>query len=99
MFRNQSKGDSFHRGDAVNNVSNINISANTLRQFLLITLSHAEQREVRPQNIIDQVRFAFACRAIVVSTEKSEVGGYNYHVGVFTTSASKHTSKKKRDFS
>lgn len=68
----------------------------TLREFLMVTLSHAERRpNANKQLVRDRLRQLFDCRAILVAKENHSEGGYHLHAGVRNKTASKNTATKK----
>ena len=70
----------------------------TTREFILVTLTHAERRlDTNRELVRDRLRALFECRAILVAKEThSEVGCKSVHAGVQNTTASKHTATRKR---
>lgn len=70
------------------------LSKTTLRQYLLVTLSHSEIRGVSPVEVCNRLQSVFECQSIIVSTERHKDGGSHYHVGLKTTSASKNNYRQ-----
>lgn len=68
------------------------VSKSTLREFILLTLSHAESREITPPEIVYRLQQKFICLSIVVSKElhKAEES-FHYHIGIHSKSSSKNT--------
>lgn len=71
--------------------------SSTLREFILLTLIHVEQRlHLDRENIINRIKILFQCRATVIATEKHQSEeGIHYHVGIWAKDASKNTLKVK----
>lgn len=74
-------------------------SPSSIRKFILITLSHAENRGVSKEEIQRRVTDAFVCRSVIVAqemhqgeTEKHPPLGFHFHVAVFNQSASKNNA-------
>ena len=65
-----------------------------LRRFLMITLSHAERRELSPQDALHRILNTFHCHSVFVSKEQHAQGGYHYHIGVWNQNASRNTATK-----
>ena len=67
-----------------------------IRQYILITLNHAERRVlVTRECIVSRLRSSFSCISIVVSKESHDDSGYHYHVGLRNSTASRHTATRK----
>ena len=66
-----------------------------IRPYILLTLTHAERRQIPPQEVITRILGGFSCLSIVVSTEIHLDGGYHFHVGVYNKDASQKTATKK----
>lgn len=76
--------------------------SSTIREFILLTLIHAEARLlIDGKTIINRIKELFECRAIVVATEKHQERGTHYHVGIWAKNASKNTlrNKLRKEFS
>lgn len=75
------------------------LSRGSLRQYILLTLSHVECTEERlklsADAIIARLTKAFVCKSIVISKESHTSLGHHLHVGVWNESASKHTVVSK----
>lgn len=71
--------------------------SSTVREFILLTLIHAEIRDsIRREIIIDRIKELFQCRSIVIATEKHQnEEGKHYHVGIWNSDASKNTLRDK----
>uniref|UniRef100_A0A7N0UNL0 Replication protein n=1 Tax=Kalanchoe fedtschenkoi TaxID=63787 RepID=A0A7N0UNL0_KALFE len=73
----------------------------TVREFILVTLIHAENRPFTDtRTIISRVRDLFQCRAIAIAKEvhKSTEGddsGEHFHIGIWAMDASKNNLRKK----
>jgi hypothetical protein len=68
----------------------------TLREYLLLTLSHAEGRPTaNPEWVRDRLKELFDCRAILVAKESHSESGYNLHAGILNRNASKNTATNK----
>lgn len=67
----------------------------TIREFILLTLIHAEDKQRKNINrefIIERIKGLYNCISIVVATEEhQENKGKHYHVGIWATDASKNT--------
>lgn len=70
------------------------IATNTLRQFILITLAHAEKRAITQEQIADRLRKTFECLALVIAKEEHEENGFHFHVALQNTNASKNNATK-----
>lgn len=68
----------------------------TLREYILLTLSHAEGRPTaNPEWVRDRLKELFDCRAILVAKESHSESGYNLHAGILNRDASKNTATKR----
>ena len=68
-----------------------------IRQFILLTLSHAESGEMShytPHFVLSKCRSLFNCEKVVVVKELHKTRGYHYHVGILNDSATRDTATK-----
>lgn len=65
------------------------------RPFLLITLAHAETRNISEKEVLERVLKCFGCTAIVVAKETHQDNGFHFHIAVHTKDASRYTASKK----
>lgn len=75
-----------------------NMSKNTTRQFLLVTLIHVEtekRRRVEKVVIEQRITNLFQCRSVIIARENHEENGFHYHIGIWNENASKNTVIKK----
>lgn len=71
------------------------INSNILREFLLITLYHVQnKRELTKEEVVQRISKAFECISIVVAKEEKKKKEFHYHIGVRNKSASRYTAKK-----
>jgi hypothetical protein len=73
------------RGDPVPCDSN-------LRRWILVTLSHTEQKDVSLEEAVLRVERSFDCKWIVGAKERHEDGGDHYHIAIENRNASKKTA-------
>ena len=74
------------------------MNKNTTRQFLLVTLIHAEtekRRGVEKAVIEQRITSLFQCRSVIIARENHEENGFHYHIGIWNDNASKNTVIKK----
>ncbi|XP_059628280.1 uncharacterized protein LOC132271049 isoform X2 [Cornus florida] len=64
------------------------------QEFIILTLRHAEGRNITERIVIDRIVLSFTCRSIVVTKEMHEKGGYNYHVGILNRDVTRSTATK-----
>lgn len=79
------------------NLKKKDLSKNTLRKFVFITLTHAElrEREVSKIELFKRVKSMMECQAIVMATETHKEGGYHYHIVAKTKRASKNNALRE----
>lgn len=70
--------------------SGFGLSKSTLREFFLITLSHAERRPLIPEEICLRLRELFVCLSIVITKESHQDSSFHFHVGVHSKNSSKN---------
>lgn len=66
------------------------------RPFLLITLAHAETRNVTQKDIINKLLSCFSCTAIAVAKEAHQDKGFHFHAAIECKDASRYNAKKKK---
>ena len=77
---------------AVPGVNNVHLVKNSstktmpkptnLQKFILVMLSHAKRSQnVTRDEILRRVFDFFICRCVVISKDKDQSEGYNYHIG------------------
>lgn len=74
---------------------NKELTRSTRRDYLLITLSHAERRDFRRRESIDRILEISDCIKIVAARETHQNEGFHFHIGVHCTNASKNNVTKK----
>lgn len=65
----------------------------TTRKHFLITLSHAEKRDLDAKEIVRRITNTYRCEAVIVARERHEKEGF--HIAVKCDGASKNTATKK----
>lgn len=70
-------------------------AASTNRPFFLVTLSHAETRNVPRKVVLDRILGCFSCEAVAVAKELHQDKGYHFHAAVQSNNASRYTTSKK----
>ena len=87
--------DCEQRTKQTKNLNDGRIAKGTLRPYILITLGHAEKREIiTPQQIELILRKLFQCSYIVITKEKHQNKGWHIHIAVKNFSASKNNATK-----
>jgi hypothetical protein len=67
----------------------------TLRKFILLTLSHVEQRgDMDRDTVAARLHKHFICQRVIIAREVHDEGGYHYHCAIQNSSASKNTATK-----
>lgn len=70
--------------------SSVGLSKSTLREFILITFSHAERRPLIPEEISLRLRELFVCLSIVITKETHQGSSFHFHVGLHSKNSSKN---------
>ncbi|WP_353805849.1 hypothetical protein, partial [Acinetobacter baumannii] len=87
--------DCEQRTKQTKNLNDGRIAKGTLRPYILITLGHAEKRQIiTPPQIELILRKLFQCSSIVITKEKHQNEGWHIHIAVKNFSASKNNATK-----
>ncbi|KAK2658354.1 hypothetical protein Ddye_004887 [Dipteronia dyeriana] len=79
------------------NESTRKVSRATLRPYILLTLTHAEQEKrnsVTRKEIVERITEVFKCNAIVVAKEMHKEEGFHFHIGIESTNASRNNAAR-----
>ncbi|KAK9083552.1 hypothetical protein Scep_030023 [Stephania cephalantha] len=73
------------------------LARGTLRPFILVTLIHAERRDlIEKEILLYRIIKLFDCKSVILAEEKhDESKGKHYHIGIWANNASKNTMRKK----
>lgn len=73
-----------------------NISADTLKPYILVTLAHAERREqIEPKRIAEIFKRLFNCKSIVIAKETHKELGDHLHIAIYNDNASRNNAVKR----